>query len=362
MGSIVTQEMKGNELIQAQTHIWKYAFSYVSPMSLKCVIELGIPDIIHNHGKPITLCHLADALSIPPTKRDSLNRLMRFMIHSGFFSTKRHDENQEEEGYVLTPPSRLLLKDNANTSSSIVLAMVDPFFVTPFHFLTDWFQGSGNTPCEAAHGRSVWDVLEQNHEFGKTFNDAMANDSHLLMNVIVNEGEGVFKNLNSLVDVGGGTGATTQAIVEVYPHLKCMVLELPRVVSSLSGTNNIDFISGDMFKSIPHADAVLMKFILHDWSDGDCVKILKRCKEAIPSREEGGKVIIIDAVIGEDDTKQEHDSITETQLLLDMMMMALVGGKERSEKEWEKLFLEAGFCDYKITPVSGFRSLIEVYP
>ncbi|RZC46583.1 hypothetical protein C5167_039531 [Papaver somniferum] len=204
--------------------------------------------------------------------------------------------------------------------------MVDPFFVTPFHFLTDWFQGSGNTPCEAAHGRSVWDVLEQNHEFGKTFNDAMANDSHLLMNVIVNEGEGVFKNLKSLVDVEVGQ----------EPQLKPLS-------------------NGDMFKSIPLADAVLMKFIFHDWSDGDCVKILKRCKEAIPSREEGGKVIIIDAVIEEDNTKQEHDSITETQLLLDMMMMALVGGKERSEKEWEKLFLEAGFCGYKITPVTGFR-------
>lgn len=49
-----------------------------------------------------------------------------------------------------------------------------------------------------------------------------------------------------------------------------------------------------MFESIPHADAVLLKFILHDWSDKDCVRILKMCREAIPSREEGGKVIIID--------------------------------------------------------------------
>ncbi|MCL7041606.1 hypothetical protein MKW94_018044 [Papaver nudicaule] len=332
-------------------------------MFLKCVIQLGIPDIIHNHGKPVTLSDLADALSLPPTKRDSLNRLMRFMIHSGFFSTKRHDENQDEEGYVLTPASRLLVKDSANTMSSSVLLVVDPLFVTPLHFLSAWFQGSGETTCEAAHGMSVWDVFEQNHEFGKTFNDAMANDSRLLMNVIMNEGQRVFENLKSLVDVGGGTGATTQAIVDVFPHLKCMVLELPHVVSSLSGTDNIVFFGGDMFKSIPHADAVLMKFILHDWGDSDCVKILKRCREAIPSREEGGKVIIIDAVIEEeDDSKQDRKSITETQLLFDMMMMALVGGKERSEKEWEKLFLEAGFCDYKITRVSGFRSLIEVYP
>ncbi|KAI3892500.1 hypothetical protein MKX03_018061 [Papaver bracteatum] len=351
------------ELIQAHTHIWKYAFEYASSMSLKCVVELGIPDILHSHGKPMTLSTLADALSLPSGRVDPLNRLMRFMVHSGFFATQSLGENQEQQGYTLTATSRLLVKADYNTMSSVVLSMVDPIMVSSLHKLSTWFQGSESTPFAAAHGTNVWNALEQNPAFGKNFHDAMANDSCVLMRVILNEGKGVFNNLKSLVDVGGGTGTTAHAVVGAFPHLDCMVLDLPNVVADLQGTDNVVFIGGDMFESIPRADAVLMKFILHDWSDKDCVRILKRCREAIPSREHGGKVIIIDAVIEEDEKKQESDdSITETQLLFDIMMMAFVNGKERTQKEWEKLFIDSGFTDYKITHVQGFRSFIEVYP
>lgn len=94
-------------------------------------------------------------------------------------------------------------------------------------------------------------------------------------------------------------------------------------------------------------------------SDEESVKILKKCREAIPSKEEGGKVIIIDIVINEN--KDEHD-VTEAKLMFDLLMMTVVTGRERSEKEWEKLFLEAGFTHYKIAPLFGLRSLIEVFP
>ncbi|KAI3839612.1 hypothetical protein MKW92_041404 [Papaver armeniacum] len=351
------------ELIQAHTHTWKYVFSYANSMSLKCVVELGIPDIIHSHGQPMTLSSLADALSLPSGRIDPLNRLMRFMIHSGFFETQSLGENQEQEGYILTATSRILVKANPKTMSSVVLSMVDPIMVSSFQSLHTWFQGSESSPFVAAHGMALWNMLEQNPESGKNFHDSMANDSCVLMSVILNEGKGVFDNLKSLVDVGGGTGTTAHAVVGAFPHLNCMVLDLPNVVANLQGTSNVVFIGGDMFESIPHADAVLLKFILHDWSDKDCVRILTMCREAIPSREEGGKVIIIDAVIEEDKKKQEaDDSITETQLLFDIMMMAVVNGKERTEKEWEKLFTDSGFTDYKITRVQGFRSFIEVFP
>ncbi|KAI3839607.1 hypothetical protein MKW92_041399 [Papaver armeniacum] len=341
------------ELIQAHTHIWKYAFEYASSMSLKCVVELGIPDILHSHGKPMTLSSLADALSLPSGRVDPLNRLMRFMVHSGFFATQSLGENQEQQGYILTATSRLLVKANSNTMASVILTMVDPFLVSSLHSLSSWFQGSESTPFAAAHGTNIWNVLEQNPDFGKNFHDAMANDSCVLMSVILNEGKEVFNNLKSLVDVGGGTGTTAHAVVGAFPHLNCIVLDLPNVVANLQGTANVVFTGGDMFESIPRADAVLMKLILHDWSDKDCVRILKRCRE----------VIIIDAVIDEDKKKQEaDDSITETQLLFDIMMMAVVNGKERTEKEWEKLFTDSGFTDYKITRVQGFRSFIEVYP
>ena len=97
---------------------------------------------------------------------------------------------------------------------------------------------------------------------------------------------------------------------------------------------------------------------MHDWSNEEYVNILKNCKEAITSKGKEGKVIIIDVVINQE--KDEHD-VTTTKLLFDALMMALVIGKERNKKEWEKLFLEAGFSHYKIVSSFGMKSVIEIY-
>ncbi|KAL3509272.1 hypothetical protein ACH5RR_028673 [Cinchona calisaya] len=105
----------------------------------------------------------------------------------------------------------------------------------------------------------------------------------------------------------------------------------------------------------------IKQWILHDWSDEECVKILKNCKEAIPSKDKGGKVIIIDMVMkNRPEGDDSDDKAIETQLFFDMLMMVLTKGRERNEKEWAKLFFEAGFSGYKINPVFGLRSLIEV--
>ncbi|KAM3381536.1 hypothetical protein P3S68_007109 [Capsicum galapagoense] len=109
--------------------------------------------------------------------------------------------------------------------------------------------------------------------------------------------KGVFEGLKSLVDVGGGTGTVAKVISNEFPELKCYVLDLPHVVEGLEGSNNLSYVEGDMFKSVPCVDAILLKWVLHDWGDEDCIKILKKCKEAIPSKENGGKVIIIETVM-----------------------------------------------------------------
>ncbi|KAM0829660.1 hypothetical protein ACQ4PT_066747 [Festuca glaucescens] len=99
---------------------------------------------------------------------------------------------------------------------------------------------------------------------------------------------------------------------------------------------------------------------MHDWRDDECVKILRKCKEAIPSRDVGGKVIIINMVVGSG-TSQDNNRKEEAQVLYDLFLMVIEGG-EREEHEWEKIFLEAGFSGYKIIPLLGIRSIIEVYP
>ncbi|KAF8411113.1 hypothetical protein HHK36_003652 [Tetracentron sinense] len=347
-----------NEMVQAQAHIWNHIFNFINSMSLKCAIQLGVPDAIHNHGQPITLSELVAALSIPPAKTQAVYRLMRMLVHSGFFAI--HEVlHQDQEGYVLTPSSRLLLKGKPTSVSPFLLAMLDPILLTPWNFLSAWFMGSELCPFETAHGGTIWDYAGKDSVLNNFLNEAMASDARLAMSVVVRECKEIFEGLTSLVDVGGGTGTAAKILVETFPHLKCTVFDLPHVVSTLQVSNNLDYIGGDMFNSIPPADAILLKWILHDWSDDECLKILKQCKEAILSKDKGGKVIIIDMVV--EDKKGKHESI-ETQLFFDMMMMTLATGRERNEKEWKKLFLEAGFSHYKITPVLGLRSLIEVYP
>ena len=98
---------------------------------------------------------------------------------------------------------------------------------------------------------------------------------------------------------------------------------------------------------------------MHNWSDMDCKKILENCKEAISGKGKRGKIIVIETVINEG---QDEHGITSLKLLMDVKMSCLVNGKERSEEEWKKLFVEAGFQSYKISPLTGYLSLIQIYP
>ncbi|KAF8388461.1 hypothetical protein HHK36_027133 [Tetracentron sinense] len=379
-----------DELLKAQTHVLNQILNFVNSMSLKCAVQLGIPDIIHHHGQPISLSELVAALSIPSNKSDSLRRLMRLLVHSGFISIDK--DAVEEESYLLTPSSRLLVKENPVSMLSFLLLRLDPIVVTPFHFLSDWFRQDKPTAFKIAHGTTFWDFANQNSRFNGIFNEAMASDTRLLMSVVIKEYGEVFQGLRSLVDVGGGTGTTIRMISEAFPQVKCTILELPHVVAAMPEITTVESVGGDMFESIPQANAVLLKmrlsnlafsssfkfesyvafngsldfskklsqWILHNWSDEDSVKILSRCKEAIPSKENGGKVIILDIVVKDEDKGEPE--LKETQLCFDMVMMVNFGSKERNEHEWQKIFVDAGFTEYKIKPVLGIRSIIEVYP
>ncbi|KAM5588109.1 trans-resveratrol di-O-methyltransferase [Rosa sericea] len=351
---------EAKDLFQAQSHVYKHIFNFVSSMSLKCAVQLGIPDVINSHGEAITLQELVTALQLHPAKSGYVQRLMRLMVHSGFFATKKVCKNQdeeEEEAYDLTPSSRLLLKNKVPSLLPFALGMFDPAIATPWQFLGNWFRGNELTPFETAHGMGFWEYGDKNPEFNSVFNEAMASDSGM-MNLVIKDCKPIFEGLSSLVDVGGGTGKVARILCEAFPNLNCTVLELPQVVAGLPDSANLKFIAGDMFNAIPTADAILLKLTLHALNDEECLKVLKKCREAIPGNGQG-KVIIIDIVINEE--KEEHET-TEAKLFFDMLMMVVVTGRERSEKEWEKLFLEAGFSKYKITPIFGLRSLIEVYP
>ncbi|KAK1412122.1 hypothetical protein QVD17_33117 [Tagetes erecta] len=356
-------------LLHSQAHILNHIFSFIKSMSLKCAIQLNIPDIINGHGSPMLLSELVEALALKKERTQFVYRLMRILVHSGFFIKQsiptRNDQEQEEEGYLLAPSSRLLLKEDPRSLMPYLLALLDPTLTDPWQDMGIWFQNDDITPFHTTHGKSLYDLAGEKPMLSQFFNEAMASDARLVISVVLEQCRDVFQGLDSIVDVGGGTGAVAKAIVNAFPNISCINFDLPHVVNGLVGSKNLTYVGGDMFEFIPNAKSVMLKeidkWIMHNWNDEECVKILKNCKEAIPSKENGGKLVIIDMVVKQVD-EGDNESSLETQLFFDMLMMACLTGRQRNEKEWAKLFFESGFSDYKINPVLGLRSLIEVYP
>lgn len=346
------------ELIEAEAQSWDYILSYLRPSCIKCAIQLGIPDILHKNADPImSLSDLIAALpNLNPSKTTFIPILMRVLVDFGLFNYHQ----QQGDGYSLTTVGRLLVENHHFGNRSFFLFAQHPVVLNTAASVGDWLKDDLRTAFETAHGKSHWDYCGADPEFNGVFNDAMAGDSRLMSNLLISDCcAGVFEGLTSLVDIGGGTGAVAMAIAGAFPSLKCIVLDLPHVIADRKGSGNLEFVAGSMFDKIPHANAILLKWILHNWDDEDCVKLLKKCKESISSRENGGKVIIIDMIM---EDNYNNKQLVQSQHLMDLIMRITYASKERTEKEWEKLFLEAGFSGYKIITSLGLRSLIEIYP
>ncbi|TVU51255.1 hypothetical protein EJB05_02666, partial [Eragrostis curvula] len=349
------------ELLQAQAELWCHTYGYLKSTALRCAIKLEIPNAISRCGRGgASLSDLHAALpAVAPSKRPCLSRLMRFLAGSGIFKVD-DDHVVGVVRYHLTASSRLLVDDNddvASLSPFTAGCVVPSYFMASLR-LAEWLEiedggAVAETPFVMAHGTNFFGMVGRDAQFGAGFNEAMGSDSSFVTGIVVRE---LFACVRSLVDVGGGDGTMAKAIAEAFPNMRCSVLERPQLVDGLQAHDGkVEFVAGDMMEFIPPADAILLKFILHDWSDEDCVTILKRCKKAISARGPKGKVIIIDMVIGSAASKQTF----EAQLLMDFAMMVLLTGKEREEEQWSRMFMDAGFTRYKISPILGTRSLIE---
>ncbi|GLJ36042.1 hypothetical protein SUGI_0723160 [Cryptomeria japonica] len=128
---------------------------------------------------------------------------------------------------------------------------------------------------------SYWDYIANNLEANKTLNEAMSCDTRDVMSSVFNIYEEGFKKISSLVDVGGGLGSALSIIVGNYKHIRGINYDLPYVIASTLPIA-VQHVSGNMFEPIPSADAIFIKSVLHDWSDDDCVRVLRSCYEAIP--------------------------------------------------------------------------------
>jgi ubiquinone/menaquinone biosynthesis C-methylase UbiE len=163
------------------------------------------------------------------------------------------------------------------------------------------------------------------------------------------------------VDVGGGHGSLIAEILRATPGLQGVVFDRPEVIETAkfevqqrgSGiADRCQLVAGDFFESVPEADAYIMKYIIHDWDDDRCVKILSNCRRALRTK---GKALVVDTVVppGND----PHWS-----KLLDVNMLVLTGGRERTQNDFAQLFARAGLSLQRVVPTACPLSVIEAIP
>ncbi|CAI0468955.1 unnamed protein product [Linum tenue] len=356
----VEQEL--DEEAAAGVEIWSYVFGFTKMAVVKCAIELGIAEAIEDHtgDSPLSLGQLSSVLGCD---QRSLSRIMRFLTHHRIFEEKLAD-NGTMVGYVQTPLSRRLIRrregDRSNSMADLLLMEGSRVMLESWLFLSSRVRDGSIAPAfEQAHGEDVWKHAEANPGLGRLIDDAMACNARLAVPAIVEGCPGLLDGVETMVDVGGGNGTTLRLFVEACPWIRGINFDLPHVVSVAPESKGVTHVGGDMFQSVPKADAAFLMLVLHDWSDEECIQILKNCRAAIAEGNKQGKVIIAEGVVDrERDGKLEH-----VRLMFDMVMMAHTNsGKERTLKEWEYVLNQAGFSRFSVTPIKAVQSVIQAFP
>ncbi|CAH8274272.1 unnamed protein product [Arabidopsis lyrata] len=357
-----------DEEAKASLDIWRYIFGFADIAAAKCAIDLKIPEAIENHpsSQPVTLAELSSAVSASPSH---LRRIMRFLVHQGIFK-EIPTKDGLATGYANTPLSHrmMITKRDGKSLAPFVLFETTPEMLAPWLRLSSVvsspFNGSAPPPFDAVHGKDVWSFAQDNPFLSDMINEAMACDARRVVPRVAGACHGLFDGVVTVIDVGGGTGETMGILVKEFPWIKGFNFDLPHVIEVAQVLDGVENVEGDMFDSIPACDAVIIKWVLHDWGDKDCIKILKNCKEAVPPN--NGKVLIVESVIGENKktmiVDERDDKLEHVRLMLDMVMMAHTStGKERTLKEWDFVLKEAGFARYEVRDIDDVQSLIIAY-
>lgn len=360
------------ELLQAQADLYRQSLYYLTPMALRCAVELGIPTAIHRLGGAATAADLAAALSLPSARLPFLRRLLRLLAASGVFASDDKAASAAAT-YRISPVSYLLVDgvrpdddDRHISHTSFVLAATSARYVDAAMAMAGWFRKAddvlaGAPPFEHLHGATLFhESMESlDADFHGLAAEALQAHDNLGVEIAMREFRDVFQGISSVTYCCGAFGDDkfARVLVKAFPHIRCTVLG----GGAGAGDAAINYVQGDMFSFVPPAQAVVLKLVLHHWTDEDCVKILSQCRKAVPPREDGGKVLVGDIVIDYSDA-DDGGAMLEMHLLMDVGMMTMTKGRQRDESEWRQIFKEAGFSDYKFLKKFGARGVFEVYP
>lgn len=299
------------------------------------VAVLGVADLLANGHTTIEALASSTGCHGP-----SLQRVLRILVRFGVFTETVPGRFQ------LTPVGATLRSDTPDSLRDATIFLMSAPLWASCGSLLDTLR-SGEPAFVKLHNRTVYGYLAEHPELAVVFNGFMTTQSNLHNAAIVDAYD--FSSIQTLVDVGGGHGATLIAVLRRYPAMMGILFDLPEVVatarletSALADRCNV--LGGDMFDSIPAGgDAYMIKRVIMDRRDDDAKTILRNCLSAMNS---AGKILVVDPVLPS--STEPHPN-----WLTDMFGLAVTGGQCRTEAEFHDLFEAIGL---RLTRVVATRS------
>uniref|UniRef100_A0A7S1ZKT8 O-methyltransferase domain-containing protein n=1 Tax=Ditylum brightwellii TaxID=49249 RepID=A0A7S1ZKT8_9STRA len=313
--------------------------------ALNIVSELGIADLLAD--KKLTVTELAQASD---TDAKSLFRLLRLLASHEIF------EVHPDEKISNTANSQFLRSDVPGSQRNFIRMMGSNWM---WHILNQ--MDNSIKTGKSAFNKAFPDALnlfqyfkEVNPAGGKIFSQSMSSMSASLDATVATSYD--YSVFRSLLDIGGAEGNLLKEIKSINPEINATLFELPHVIEQVKQAPSakvLSFEAGNFFEEIKtQADAILIKYVLHNWNDQDSLQILQNCRKALPA---GGKLLIAEMLIDNNKPQVFEKS-------MDMVMLTLLNSAERTEAEFRSLLASAGFELTRVIPTKSPLFIIEAIP
>ncbi|KAI9143689.1 O-methyltransferase-domain-containing protein [Paraphysoderma sedebokerense] len=335
MTSKIIQERQ--RILPPGPSILMYASAFMISKCLHVVTVLNIPDLLKNN--PMSTKEIADKVKADPER---LDRVMNLLYSHGIF--KRNWGGKWSNNRMTSA----LRKDNPNSVKDLVEFFTDESY-TGFEKLLEAVK-DGSQPCawDIQFGESFWTYLDKDENAWRRerFAGAMISQSNIVNKSLLVDFDWSRFEGKTICDVGGGFGGFSAELLRNNPSFRLILFDRPETAKDSANhwdknhkdiVNRAEFVGGDFFKKVPgEADVYFLRTILHDWSDCECISILKTIHDSIPdSRKNEVTLLIADLeVVSPPNPLVSH---------IDLQMLATITGRERSRKEMNDLLNIAGF-------------------
>jgi hypothetical protein len=296
---------------------------------IEVIAEAGIADALGN--EPRTAAELAAATHC---HADSLDRMLRLLASVGVY------ERQPDGRYAHSPTSRLMRADHPASAARLARLQNGALYQTALARLEHSLR-TGETAIGQIAPDGLCPYLASHPEEATHFRAAMSALTAQSNAAVLASYD--FGGYATIADIGGGEGRLLAAILDQAPSARGILVDLPEVLARPSGVthdrlrrNPADFLRDEL----PRAHLYLLKYILHDWADAEARTLLQRIRRAAPT---GARLLVADAFISEEPG-------LNISKLMDVGMLAVLGGRERTREQHEKLLTQTGFRVTALVP------------